>query len=561
MAEAMDRRSFLARSAATTGGALAAGTVADLAISGEAGAVTKGGTLKIGVGSADTAGYGPAFGKMDAAGFQNMRLVYDPLLAIDSSGNPRPYLAESVTPNANHTVWTIKLRSGVKFHDGSTLTSADLAANVEAWLNPKAIAHYAVAQLIAGVKIIDGLTVQVTTNVMKIGSSKKQIQWVTFPHSIAEQQISYVQKNPSPAGDKNPVGTGPFKFVSCGWGSTSTVYYTKNTNYWRTGLPYLNAVEVHPIPSGVSRLAALQSGSVDVVSLSEPQQIHAIKGNGSYTYIDDSNPAGYAVRLPAVDCIQLNCSTGVGGYKSAFLAPAARKALAMALNRHQINTATNYGVTNAADACYPTSSVYGKPSVPFPAFSASAAAKAAKAAGLKSFNLMTVSGSPSQASQAALIQAQCQAAGITCNIKPQADQTTLINNALNGLYDATLWNQFGGTCPDLNWPWWTDKDGGPGALVSINMSRNFDDKINTLMMGAMAAGKSSASNKLWSEINSQLNVDLPYMYIDYQVSAWVSKNTVKGWTNPTIPASPGYAGGARLVQEGLVANFTEAWIS
>ena len=61
---------------------------------------------------------------------QVIRNIYDTLTMPNDKGEPVPYLAESVTPNADYTVWTIKARAGVTFHDGTPFDGAAIADNL-----------------------------------------------------------------------------------------------------------------------------------------------------------------------------------------------------------------------------------------------------------------------------------------------------------------------------------------------------------------------------------------------------------------------------------------------
>ena len=574
MATAIDRRSFLARSAATAGGVIAAGAMTDAAMATQAGATTFSGTLKVGLENQDTGGIGPAWGKMDSAGFAMMRAIYDPIMVNKSDGTVTGYLAQSMTHDASFKNWTIKLRSGIKFHDGTDLNADVLIANMNGWVNKNAIAYKAVAPLVqnkttklAMTKKIDNLTVKLTLN----------YAWASFPNTLAEQQIGYVQSagcvaaniaNAS-SGDKRPVGTGPFKFNSCDWGKNDVLYADANPNYWIPGLPNVAHIEFHPIIDGGARVDAL-GNSVDMIVLSESKSIAALKSNygaassSSSHYIDDSSAAGYAIRTPAVDCIQFNCrnsSVYKGSPFSNYLANGhanpkgllARTAVAEAIDRSALNELVNGGVTANADQVFPTSSVYGTSKVAFPAYSASKAKSDAQTAGLTSFKLMTVAGSSSQATAAGAIQAYCAAAGITVTVVTM-DSSTLINTCLVGNYDATLWNQFGGCNPDLNFPWWNTLDGSNGAFVSVNMAGNFDSVIESTMLAAMAAGAPKTQATKWNAVMSQINKDVPYLWINYQVSAIVSTTNVSGWQSPSW--SVGGSTVNLLRQNGLVPWFT-----
>jgi ABC-type transport system substrate-binding protein len=77
-----------------------------------------GGTLGVGL-DAETDGWDPVTSEWAAAGYFVAETFFDPLCAYDSAGVPVPYLAKSVTHSANYKVWTIGLRSGIKFSKGS----------------------------------------------------------------------------------------------------------------------------------------------------------------------------------------------------------------------------------------------------------------------------------------------------------------------------------------------------------------------------------------------------------------------------------------------------------
>ena len=585
MATAIDRRSFLARSAATAGGVVTAGTLADLAMEETAGATTYSGTLRVGLLDLPTAGVGPAWGKMDSAGFSIMRAIYDPLFVIDKTGVARGFLAESGTPSKDFKSWTIKLRSGIKFHDGTDLNADALIANMNAWINPSAIAHYAVAPLIqpkgssvANTTKVDNLTVTLKLN----------YPWVSFLNTLAEQQIAYVQsvgcinvnKAHAGNGDKAPVGTGPFKFNSCDWNVNSVFFADHNPDYWIAGLPNVDKIEFHPIVNGVARVAALGTGptDMDIVVVSEANAIKAYKNNpgaansDSSHYLDDSSSAGYAIRTPAVNSIQFNCRTSLGykaspfsnyigakGGKPTFTGNGflARRAVSQAIDRHAVNATVGLGVTPNADQVFPPSSVYGKSKTAFPAYSVTKAKADAKKAGFTKFNLMSTSDSSAVASANA-VQAYCSAAGIAVTIV-YLDASTLINNALVGNYDAALWNQFGGVNPDVNFPWWNTLDGANGALVSINMAGNFDPVIETGMLAAMGAGAPKTQLSKWNAVMGQINKDIPYCWMSYQVSAIISHTHCNGWQNPTVTV-----GGSPiqlLSHEGTTAWWSTATLS
>src|SRR3984957_10490014 len=171
MSSTFDRRSFLTPSAATIGGVALAGSVVDdlLATSASAAAAIgvnkgtpkRGGTLTVGTLS-DVPNYhifNGAQGKLDASGFCVANALYDPLFVMSANGKTAlPMLALSATPNASYTVWTIKLRSGVKFHNGAPFNAAAVLANYTAAATNATVGS-AIQPIITSVDVVDSMTV------------------------------------------------------------------------------------------------------------------------------------------------------------------------------------------------------------------------------------------------------------------------------------------------------------------------------------------------------------------------------------------------------------------
>jgi peptide/nickel transport system substrate-binding protein len=91
-----------------------------------------GGELTFGL-EAETTNYCLSSAQLAISGIQVVAAVYDTLTVPDSHGNAVPYLAKSFEPNADFTEWTITLRDGVKFHDGTPLDAAAVKLNMDSW--------------------------------------------------------------------------------------------------------------------------------------------------------------------------------------------------------------------------------------------------------------------------------------------------------------------------------------------------------------------------------------------------------------------------------------------
>ena len=112
------------------------GSAAWASSSSSAGTPKRGGTLTVaasGGGSTDTLN---PFMVSNAPSIMGVTQVYDPAFRLLADGSVAPWLVQELEPNKTGTQWTMRLRSGVRFHDGRPLTSADLIASMQQWARP-----------------------------------------------------------------------------------------------------------------------------------------------------------------------------------------------------------------------------------------------------------------------------------------------------------------------------------------------------------------------------------------------------------------------------------------
>ena len=630
MSSTFDRRSFLTHSAATIGGVAMAGSVVDGLLATVAGATTGisnakpklGGTLTVGLIS-DVPNYhvfNGSQGKMDASGFCVANALYDPLFVMAFNGTSwLPMLALSATPNANYTVWTIKLRHGVHFTNGDPFNSAIVVANYTAAAADPTVG-LAIQPIIKSVTAIDEYTV----------AYNMVIPFSTYPTNLAEQQIAYMAHPSSMVAgySGNPIGTGPFKVKS--WQVGVESQFVKNTGYWRKDsagrkLPYLSGVNFKTIPDNPTRNSALQSGSVDMVLQQDGSSIAALKKMKGIKYVTDIG----APRDPSVNCLIMNttgtmnqyfcwagefATAGIPGTLPYILkgqaAPAAvqladyegtlgavdpssltwntklkpvvsdvniRTACAMAINRTTYFKDIDGGVGAVADGVYRHDSPYYK-NPNYPAYNPSKAKSLVDA--YKSANNVTsvgfvidiVSGDSSAQKQFAFFQQQLAAVGITVTPRPSV-QSTLINNVIYGEYDCATWNQFGGVDPSLNYVWFLSLSatasptaGGLGMSAvpagtfiagAVNFAHLGDPVIESAMLAALAARPgSSAQKNNWAAINSQFSKDIPYLFLDITVTAWGARPNVQNWAVST--AADGRT--RTLTFDGGSSRWDQTWV-
>ncbi|MFZ0769354.1 MAG: ABC transporter substrate-binding protein, partial [Acidimicrobiales bacterium] len=593
MSSTFDRRTFLTHSAATVGGVALGSTVVDGLLSGIAGAavgVNKGkpklgGTLTVGTLS-DASNYhtfNGSDGKLDASGFCVANALYDPLFVMSANGKVAlPMLALSATPNASYTVWTIKLRSGVKFHNGAPFNAAAVVANYTA-AAANVTVGLAIAPLITSVTAVDDMTV--AYNMM--------IPFASFPITLAEQQISYMA-DPAALGSNYagiPIGTGPFRFKS--WEVGVESQFVKNTHYWRKDgagrkLPYLDGINFKTIVDSQSRNEALESGTVDIMLQQTGAQIKELKKMKGISMVSDltqpSDPANNFLIMNTTGTLnQYLCwvgefaSIGVPGARTYIekgeavptavqdadwlgtlgavnpstlqwdttLTPvlndlSIRQACAMAINRTTYFKIIDANIGAVANGLYrKTSPFYENPG--YPAYNPTGA-KALVDAYMTANKLTSVSfvidilSGDATATQAfSFFQQQLGAVGITVTPRPLV-QSTLINNVIYGEYDCATWNQFGGVDPSLNYVWFLSLSataspavGGLGLNTlpagtniagAVNFAHQGDPVIEDNMLAALAAVPSSPVEiRAWRTVNSQFAKDVTYLWLDVLVNA------------------------------------------
>ena len=527
MSQSFDRRSFLAGGLALGAGAALAGALGDAGVAGANQTNGKGlngistakpkhgGSVTFGI-DTEESGFDPGTARWDEGGFLYGRTVFDPIAIVNAQGQVEPYLAESITPNADFTSFVITLRPGIVFHDGTPLDGNALYKNIEnvatSALTGPAFANFKSAS------VTGPLSVTITM----------KGPWAPFPYYLAEGQTAYVAapsmlSKPS-GGTSNPIGTGPFVFQE--WVPNTHMTATRNPHYWRKGLPYLNSITYKPIINHQSRSSALQTGEIDMLHSNAPDDLLEFRGNKKYAYYDNS---GQIVGQPTVQCVQLNVMA------EPFTNRDLRTAMAMCVNQAQFSKvidkgvdAPMYGLFQQGSPYY-TSTAYPKHN---PSGAASLVKKVIQETGkTPTFNLNSTS-DPETLAAAQYLQQAFNGAGMKCSINILA-QATIINDALAGTYQATLWRQFGAIDPDENYVWFSTTT--VGQALSINMAHNSDPRIQTELEAGRTTGNKADRIKHYQKVNQLLAQDIPYLWLARDTWCVVADPSVQNFANPTTP--------------------------
>jgi peptide/nickel transport system substrate-binding protein len=541
----INRRTFLSRTAAT-GGAVAIGAMAPAALAGcssssSSGSPTTASGSKPGVGSgkpvrggsltvatlADIDGFYPPTNHWDTNGFNYANAIYDPLMAVAADGSIQGYLAESMNANSAFDSWTLTLRPGIKFHDGSDLTASVVKANYDALLT-SALTGPALKQ-VTSVTVTGDLTVVFALeapNPLFPAGLTTQVGYV-----VGESMIRQAQANPNSA--PTPVGTGPFVFSQ--WQPNSSFTATRNPNYWRSGLPYLEQITFKPIPDTTQRESTLRTGGVDMLQSTDPNTIARFTGSGGSGFQVVDTVTG-VIGQPTVAFIMLNTQ----------MAPTndlrIRQALAKATDSAEIRKLYDAGYGQPINGLFlPNSPYYSNTG--FPTYDPAGARKLVneyKAEhGTPTLKLMTIP-DPLYIKLIQIIQQMWGQVGVTVTLG-EVEQATIITDFITGEFQAATVYQFGAVNPDLNYVWFSTTTVSPVGSIGLNFPRNSDPQIETALLTGRHTTDQATRAKAYQTVNERLAKDLPYVWIGQYFFSEVAQNRVQNFANPTLPnGSPGY---------------------
>ena len=185
------------------------------------------------------------------------RHIYDGLMIFDENLQPHPNLAESWTVSADEREWTFKLRKGVKFHDGTPLTSASVKYHFDRILDIKeASSIKSLFTVIEEMQTPDDHTIVFRT----------KTPFGPFLNYLAHGGAGIVSRAAVEKWGKDfplhPVGTGPYKLEEFLVGQR--VVLARNPDHWR-GAPSFERIVFKTIPEDGARVAALEAGEVDTI--------------------------------------------------------------------------------------------------------------------------------------------------------------------------------------------------------------------------------------------------------------------------------------------------------
>ena len=251
----------------------------------------------------------------DGGGITVLSQVAETLVLSGANLTAEPVLAESWSPNKDGTVWTFKLRQGVKFHSGKPMTADDVVATFDRLANPdngsNALSVFTGMLSKGGTRKIDDHTVEFHLDVAN----------GNFPYAVSTDNYNAVVLPADYAGDfeKDMNGTGPFKLEK--YTPKVGASFVRNPDYWG-GQVMPDRIEASFYNDYQPQILALQGGQIDVI-----QQVPVLQGVG---LLNDPNIA--IITTPSTAHQQVHMRTDLDPFKDKRV----RRAIALCLDRPKI---------------------------------------------------------------------------------------------------------------------------------------------------------------------------------------------------------------------------------
>ena len=417
--------------------------------------------------------------------------IMDPLFDIDAKGDIVPVLATGYEALDGGRTYRIKLREGVKFHDGTPFDADAVVFNIERVRDPKNGCRCLVNLAnVAGVKEVDPHTVEFAL---------KEPDAV-LPAILSDAPGFMVSPTAAKTDPKSvaqhAVGTGPFVLKE--WQQGHRIVVERNPDYWQKGQPYLDRVVFLPLSNEESRQSSLLSGSVDVIESPSPRFVTQAKANKKLRV--DTGPGLGAVflmmntRTPPFDDVRV------------------RRAVAFATNRPLFLKAIYQNQYPIADSLIGPGMWAHSPTPNFPGYDPKQAKKLLAEYGKPVSFTFGIAASPYTTLAAQALQEMWKEVGINAEIR-QIEQARFIRDAIAHNFQMSFFRWAGRPDPDLNL--YRAFHSSYADKPSSNYTQFSSAKLDDLLERGRSTLDRKERQKIYDQASAVLADELPYFYLYY----------------------------------------------
>jgi ABC-type transport system substrate-binding protein len=488
----------------------------------------RGGSLVFGVEADTGAPWRPYEMQCATSCYQVAGSVYDPLVVTTDEGGWKPFLAESLTPNGDYTVWTIKVRPGITFHDGTPLDGAAVVENLN-----RARGGFLTGALLADVT---NIAVNPTDPLAAVVTIKRP--WTSFPLALIGQ-VGFIASPTWLAASDNddalkakPVGTGPFVFDD--YKPNEYFRAKRNPNYWNQPYPYLDQVEFRPIADAIQRRDALLAGGVDAIHTTNGETIAGLRDSKDVHLEERTYKGSTSYALLHVT------QTLPDGAPSPLTDQRVRCALANAFDSQTIIDTVDYGVDKLANGPFSPQQAGYLDDSGYPMKQDMDKAKALIAdykqdhPGALNLSLATTN----DATNLTVAQFQKQwweEAGVDEVTINQYDQAQYILIALQGSFQVFQWRNHSGVDMDIQYIWWHSSTAAPVGDLALNFGRIKDPVIDQALDANRGETDPAEKQQYAEEVNRRFGEQCYNLWGWWTTWALIARPDVRWPDERTLP--------------------------
>ncbi len=484
-----------------------------------AASAVRGGTLRIGwIPNAKT--FDPHLSVQFAERFV-LYMVFNTLVGLDREFSVVPELARSWEVSPDGKKVTFHLQRGVKFHDGTDFTAEVVKWNIERILDPqtKSPQRSQLEPVVAAVTVVDPYTVAFELKkpfAPLLAALAERPGFIISPAAVKKYGENF---------GRNPVGTGPFRFVE--WVPDASVTLERFDGYWETGKPYLDKVVYRVVPDPTVRITMVRTGEVDIATDVDPKDVPMLRGQAGLKVSELSPPARWTALQWQVD-------------KPPFNNRSLRQAIALAIDRNELRDVLLRGFGEPAGGPVTPGLWWFDPGFKGFRYDLELARKKLAEAGYPNgFHFkFVVANVPQWIRQAELIQAQLRKINVTMEFEldnPADAYAHIVERKTN-------WTHTN----------WTQRADPNGLLYILFHSKGFanttgysNPRVDELLERAAALFDPQQRKPLYHEAERIIVEDAPYVFLNYTPDFAVMSRKVENWS--WIPD--------------LVPRFRELWLA
>jgi len=429
--------------------------------------------------------------------------VYDGLLKYDENMNLVPNLAEDFEVVDPYTI-VFKIREGVKFHNGETLTVEDVLFTFERIRDPEvkapAASYYGEVETI---RSFDGNKVEFKLKIPMASSLLPNFAGV----NSAILSKSFVESGANLQLETN--GTGPFYIAEFVAGNY--IRLRKNADYFVAGLPYLDEIKMMIMPEEVTRVSALRNGDVDIAKISEPLSLNQLASDKFVIY-----------RTPVLSYYLLGFNTTRGPLSK----PEVRNALSYAVSREMIVKAGAFDEATVTGPLNPELDFWALQPNQFEEYSynpSKAKQLLAEAGYPNGFEFEIVAAQRYNFDKVAqVIQAQLAEIGVTAKIN-LVEWGIFISKWRESDFDSFISMNSGSIDPDIQFNR-TFRTGG-----STNVFLYSNPEVDDLLDRGRSESDMNARKLIYEEVQRKLVEESPILFLYSPNTLFASNDSVKGF--------------------------------